>query len=214
METINDNVNVNINIDANSNADANNGVKSALRRHMRMLKSTMTAQHIEENSRIICEKLCSVVEFRERKNLFIYVNYNQEVITRNLIQQELESRRHRVFVPKTADERRMYFCHIDSIGELVPGAYGILEPRSKLCISDSEIIDADSVIILPGLAFDTEFNRIGYGGGYYDTFLEKHKGMFKIALCHDFQITDTPIQAEDTDIKADMIISEKRQYIR
>ena len=144
--------------------------KSLIRARMRSIKKTLTAEQIEENSRLVCEKLRGVPEFNQRKRLFIYISYNQEIITTNLIRQELDSSGHSIFVPKVIGDRRMRFCKINNI------------------------------------------NRIGYGGGYYDTFLEKHKRMFKIAVCHDFQIMDKAIRPEPTDVKADMIISERRIY--
>lgn len=187
--------------------------KSLIRARMRSIKKTLTAEQIEENSRLVCEKLRGVPEFNQRKRLFIYISYNQEIITTKLIRKELDSGGHSIFVPKVIGDRRMRFCKINNMDSgLERGAYGILEPVSDSFISDDEICDSDSLIILPGLAFDTEFNRIGYGGGYYDTFLEKHKRMFKIAVCHDFQIIDKAIRPEPTDVKADMIISERRIY--
>lgn len=59
---------------------------------------------------------------------------------------------------------------------------------------------------MPGLAFDRDFNRIGYGGGFYDKFLEKAQ-VYKMAVCYDCQIVEC-IDAQDTDIKPDMIVTD------
>lgn len=189
--------------------------KSQVRSRMRALKKSMTAAQIEENSRTICERLRRIPQYSEKDRLFIYVNYNQEVATIPLIKAEIALGAKEVLIPKVCGERSMHFYAIrDFDNELTPGAYGIPEPSGLNYINDDEINDENSVIILPGLAFDEEFNRIGYGGGYYDTFLQKHDKMLKIAVCHDFQIIDKCPQMEPTDIKADIIISEKRVFSR
>jgi len=70
------------------------------------------------------------------------------------------------------------------------------------------------LIIVPGVAFDLNLNRIGYGKGYYDRFLSKvSKNVPKIALAYDFQVLESISEGEN-DIKMDMIITEKRIIIR
>ena len=83
---------------------------------------------------------------------------------------------------------------------------GILEP-----IDDSIVIKKDiDLIIVPGAVFDKDFNRIGYGGGYYDRYLEDiaYKNN-KVVLAYDFQIVDK-IEKEEHDVKVDIIITDKQ----
>lgn len=189
--------------------------KSQIRLKMKTLKKSMTAEKIEENSSLIIDKLKAMPLFNDKEKIFVYVSYNQEVSTISFIKDQLALGTRKVLVPKVCGERNMRFYEISNFeNDIAPGAYGILEPVKENSVNDDEINDDASVIILPGLAFDKEFNRIGYGGGYYDTFLQKHNKMLKIALCHDFQIIDECPQMEPTDIKADIIISEKRTFSR
>ena len=101
----------------------------------------------------------------------------------------------------------MEFYPVSSMNSLSEGAFGILEPSAK-DVSASENAAGKSLMLLPGVAFDKAGNRIGYGRGYYDRYLAGCPGISKIALAFEFQITDR-IPAEHTDIKADLIITEK-----
>lgn len=88
---------------------------------------------------------------------------------------------------------------------------GILEPIDDSIVVKKEDID---LIIVPGTVFDREFNRIGYGGGYYDRYLEDiaYKNN-KVVLAYDFQIIDK-IESEEHDIKMDLIITDKEVISR
>jgi 5-formyltetrahydrofolate cyclo-ligase len=93
---------------------------------------------------------------------------------------------------------------------LVPGSFGILEPDISVC-SEADIKTAD-LIITPGLSFDLKFNRLGYGGGYYDRVLTgAGTKSRKIALAFDLQILDN-IPSCPHDCKVDMIITESNIY--
>jgi 5-formyltetrahydrofolate cyclo-ligase len=109
----------------------------------------------------------------------------------------------------------MKFIQIKSLDELAEGYYGILEPKRDEPVWDDKESDgtenitaAETLCIMPGLAFDKHFNRIGYGGGFYDKFLQKYDSIYRIALCFECQIVDE-IEAEDTDIKPNMIITDR-----
>ena len=88
---------------------------------------------------------------------------------------------------------------------------GILEPKEgKLYPVDPKIID---LCLIPGLAFDLEGHRIGFGAGYYDRFLPLLKpGTPKMALAFDFQISPKPLPHEAHDVKLDFICTEKKVY--
>lgn len=96
---------------------------------------------------------------------------------------------------------------LNSIDELKKNSMGILEP-----IDDSNYIEKENIdlIVVPGVVFDKECNRIGYGGGYYDRYLKDIKSKEnKIALAYDLQIVDK-IESEVHDIKVDYIITNTR----
>ena len=98
----------------------------------------------------------------------------------------------------------MDFFKFDRSTPLSEGSYKILEPESDIMLEP----DDRTLILIPGVAFSLDGGRIGYGGGYYDIYLEQHYLSKKIAVGYDFQIVDE-LPIEEHDIKPDFIISEK-----
>ena len=99
--------------------------------------------------------------------------------------------------------RDMKFHRITTLSELKPGKYGILEPdNTDICEPEQ------GLMIMPGLAFDKEHHRAGYGGGFYDRYLEQHPAFYKAAVAFSFQIVDH-IETESYDLKPDCIITEQ-----
>ena len=109
----------------------------------------------------------------------------------------------KVFVPKVIG-KNMIFVKIESFKELTQGYMGIREP-----VSSDEADIKEGFMCMPGMVFDNECNRIGYGGGFYDRYLSKDNEFIKAALCYDFQILEE-IPHEPHDLKPDYVISEKR----
>lgn len=106
---------------------------------------------------------------------------------------------------KDKDVKYMEFVKIKSYQDLAPGYMGIMEP-----VSDDYASLKNGLLVMPGIAFDTQKNRIGYGGGFYDRYLQQHMSDFyKTAICFDYQIVEH-IMSEEFDIKPDKIITEKR----
>ena len=101
----------------------------------------------------------------------------------------------------------MIAVKIHSLTELSVNNYGILEPIN---VDKDKIANDFDIIVMPGVAFDENGNRIGYGGGYYDKYLEKN--IFKakkVALAYEEQILER-IESDFHDIKVDFIINTKK----
>lgn len=186
--------------------------KTVIRKRMRMLKNSMTQAEVDEKSRQIIKKLLEIPEFCRCDNILSYINYNQEVVTTELLQNNIQYKN--IYVPKVFGERDMRFFRVtDWNSQITAGRYGIPEPSSEdeadyLSYNIPEGMHSNTVVIMPGLCFDLQGNRLGYGGGYYDTFLEKNPLVYKIALCYGFQIYEGTLATESTDVKVDMIITE------
>lgn len=181
--------------------------KKELRAHIKETKITLSKTTIGKDSNKIVDKLLTTSWFKECNQLFCYVSFNQEVITTPILLTALEQNK-KVAVPKIVNHE-MKFFYITSLEELKPGTLGILEP-----FSGEEAIPShtgENLCIVPGLAFDRERNRIGYGKGYYDKFFAKYidKPIRKIALAFDFQIYES-LPAEEYDKKVDRIITPTR----
>ena len=147
-------------------------------------------------SKKIFNRLIDIDEIKHAKRVMVYVNFQEEVETRDLIEY-LWNNDIEVIVPLCEPKLRdMKPSLLYSFDELAPGTFGVLEPvKQAIRIVDADTID---VIIVPGLAFDRHGGRIGYGAGYYDRFFEKVPNSTLIAIAYDEQVIDNvPMERHD-----------------
>ncbi|RKL62167.1 5-formyltetrahydrofolate cyclo-ligase [Thermoanaerobacteraceae bacterium SP2] len=186
--------------------DARN-YKKELRRIFLKTRSELAAEDIIEKSAKIMSRLFSLSEFRGAKTIMFYVDAGNEVKTRDGLTKALSEGK-RVVVPKVKKGYGLLAIEIKSLDELSPGTFGILEPAGEKGISPEEI----DLVVVPGVAFDKKGNRMGYGAGYYDSFLPKLRPeVKKVAIAFEMQVTDS-LPAEEHDVKMDMIITENTLY--
>lgn len=175
--------------------------KKAFRREIAAKKRAMTIDEIKEASARLAEKLFASDYYKNAHSIYAYLSYNQEVRTESIINRALRDGK-RVAVPKVFGDD-MKFLWIDSLLDIAPGAYNIPEP-----IADGpEADDECALILMPGLAFDPEGHRLGYGGGFYDRYLAVHHHHKLVALCYDFQMFDH-LETEAHDIPVDLVIAD------
>jgi 5-formyltetrahydrofolate cyclo-ligase len=109
--------------------------------------------------------------------------------------------------PVVTGKHNMSFIYISSMDELKEGFCGILEPEydeKKIALPTS-----DSLILVPGFAFDATLNRLGYGGGYYDKYMSENPEAYRIGIGFHSQYTQSPLPRESYDIPLDMLITDK-----
>ena len=173
--------------------------KQELRRMIREQKRAMTPAEIESRSEALGKLFRETEAYRNAKTIYGYLPYNQEVRTVAMLEQALLDGK-RVAVPKCyGDEMRFIFMEDLSLVE--KGYANIPEP-----IADGPIADDETALVLmPGLAFDKEGHRIGYGGGFYDKFLAAEPDHPTLALCYDFQMLPH-LETEEFDIPVDTVL--------
>ncbi len=187
--------------------------KKEIRQNMILQRNQLSKETVQENSNSIIENLQPYVQKAE--NIMIFMNMGNEVEVSNLITLYSDKK---FYIPKTFPERNMKI-KIYNKDELVLHKFGYYESSSDI-FYDEKILD---LIIVPAVAFDYSKNRIGFGGGYYDTFLsrillnDQNNGKNRnkplvIGVCYDFQLIDY-IPSEVHDIKMDCIITEKNIVI-
>lgn len=179
--------------------------KQEARRVMKQRRDELTVEERSRREQSARERFLGWLEEQETDWVYPFVSCRTEMDTRGLIRVLLEQARRpwRVAVPRVTGDQ-MEFVEIKQMEELQPGAMGILEPVT------GNIVKADQgIMLLPGLAFDVEGNRVGYGAGYYDRYLEQHDSCFltKVGYAFAFQIVDR-IEAEVYDRKVDMVITD------
>ena len=173
--------------------------KSALRKQIREKKRAMTEAEIRDASARLGELFAASEAYRQAKSIYGYLPYNQEVRTVPMLEQALRDGK-RVAVPKCyGDEMR--FIWMEDLSRVEKGYAGIPEPVEDGPVADDET----ALVLMPGLAFDPEGHRIGYGGGFYDRFLEKEPEHPTLALCYAFQMLPK-LETEEFDIPVDCVL--------
>ena len=178
--------------------------KKAIRKQIFAKRKQCTDEQIESWSRLLTSRLVQLPEFLQADRLLVYADYNHEVMTGFLIREAWKAGKE-VAVPKVVG-KDMVFYRLTDFSQLKPGYFGISEP------DEGEIVDwENALMIMPGVAFDRENHRVGYGGGFYDRFLEKHPHLKRIAVAFDFQILDQ-VPTEPTDICPQIIVTETNTF--
>ena len=172
--------------------------KKELRAQVRAKKRAMTEEQIVNKSRALAEQFFRSEAYRNAKSIYGYLPYNQEVRTVPMLEQARKDGK-RVAVPKCYDAE-MRFIWLDDLTQVAPGYANIPEPIADDPIAD----DKTALVLMPGLAFDPQGHRIGYGGGFYDKFLEQEMHP-TLALCYDFQMLEH-LETEEHDIPVDTVL--------
>ena len=175
-------------------------LKRELRTLMRQKKGQFTQQQLCELSLPIVNRIMPMLA--DASVVVAYYSLPDEVDTHNMINQ-LVAEGKTVYLPKVISGEDMVLCRYTGAESLREGAFGIMEPVGPE-ISADEAVD---VVLVPGMAFDAEGNRLGRGKGYYDRFLKSLNNPRPrlIGVCFDFQKVDV-VPTEPTDVKVDVVV--------
>lgn len=184
-------------------------MKKEFRKKVINLRKEKDKDFIKHNSDIITDKLLNLDCIKNAKNIMLYLDFNNEVSTDNLIKKLLNLGKI-VSSPITLkEERKLIPSQITDLKNGIQyGAYNIREPKPE-CSPAINIKDLD-VVIVPAVAYDKNCYRLGYGGGFYDRFLENlRKDAVTIGIAFDLQIFDE-VPKEAHDAQLDYIVTESR----
>jgi len=173
--------------------------KKELRRSIRERKRAMTEEEILSRSEKLAELFCASEAYKNAKTIYGYLPYNQEVRTVSMLEQALRDGK-RVAVPKCYGDE-MKFIFMDDLTKVEKGYANIPEPIADGPIAD----DTTALVLMPGLAFDPQGHRCGYGGGFYDKFLAAEPEHPTLALCYEFQMLPH-LETEEHDIPVDYVL--------
>lgn len=173
--------------------------KKELRSQIRARKRAMTKEEIVSRSEALGRLFAQSEAYRNAKTIYGYLPYNQEVRTVPMLEQALKDGK-RVAVPKCYGEE-MKFIYLADLTQVAPGYANIPEPIADEPVAD----DPTALVLMPGLAFDPQGHRIGYGGGFYDKFLSAEPNHPTLALCYEFQMLPH-LETEDHDIPVDTVL--------
>ncbi|MEM0364174.1 MAG: 5-formyltetrahydrofolate cyclo-ligase [Candidatus Nitrosocaldus sp.] len=176
--------------------------KQELRRYMMSLRDSLSREEMIRASSIIQEKVLNTDEFNSSSIVGLYSPIGSEVDTSTLARYAIENGKVLAY-PRIEDRYTMVFTMVlDPAIDLTIGRYGILEPLP------SKVVKPDLVIV-PGLVWDEDGYRIGYGKGYYDRYLSMNRDAVRIGLAYDFQVLSS-IPHSRMDVRVNMIVTERR----
>lgn len=159
-------------------------MKSELRKQVLQEMKAIPRKQKQAIDQALTEGLLQHPFYQEANTIATYLSFPHEFQTQELIEQALKDGK-KVLIPKTYPKGRMDFMVYDP-QQLVKTSFGLLEPQGDLEVVDASQID---LIHVPGLAFTTEGYRIGYGGGYYDRYLEHFSG-HTLSTVYHYQVQD------------------------
>ena len=177
--------------------------KDEIRKQILEKRSSLSHEEVDKKSELIIKNLTPYL--KNAQNIMIFTDMKNEVRITKLIELYPEKN---FFISKIVNSKnREMKINKYNENELVLHKFGYYESSSD-DFYDEKILD---IVVVPALAFDSSKNRIGFGGGYYDTFLNKVRGKNKntlfIGVCYDFQmIEEVPIEGHD--ITLDLVINE------
>ena len=177
----------------------------------RELRAKMKALRAAANDRAgrdgrIFQNLFSLPRFCRAESFFVYHSVGTEAETLRIIR-ELSARGKRVYLPRVEGRGMVAVRYCGQA--LAEGRFKTPEPTGE-AVSEGETIE---VCVLPLLAADERFRRLGYGGGFYDRYLSSRADMLKIGICYDFQLL-AEVPAEAHDVALDAIVTDCRILVR
>lgn len=183
--------------------------KPLLRQEYSEKRDALSESYVKENSRQIAKNLFAIKEFEDSRNILFYLSLEKEVQTGEMIEGSLKLGKH-VYVP-IVDQK----AHDMKVSELPgleiefeTGAYGIREPGRR----HQQLVSPDRIdfVVAPGLVFDLQGGRIGFGGGYYDRFLKNlPPSAVTAGVAFAFQVLES-VPLNENDIRVQKIITEKK----
>ena len=177
-------------------------MKAELRKKILQEMKALSQEQKQVIDQALTERLLQHPFYQEAKVIATYLSFPHEFQTQGLIEQALKDGK-KVLIPKTYPKGRMDFVVYD-LQQLVKTSFGLLEPQGNLEVVAASQID---LIHVPGLAFTTKGYRIGYGGGYYDRYLEQFTG-HTLSTVYPCQIQD--FISENHDIPVQEVLIDER----
>jgi len=184
--------------------------KRIIRKELLKKRNTLTEEQRQKYSKLIQKKLFLLPEYIHSEIILTYISYQSEVSTLEIVNHALKKGK-KVFCPKVLEPGIMEIYEITSLKDVTYGYKNIPEPKIST-IFHPKTETSNVIMLMPIVGFDTQKNRLGYGGGFYDRYVQKHPILCKIALGFECQKYEYDIPCEETDIKPDCILTETNYF--
>lgn len=173
--------------------------KKKLRSSLQAQRNAIPKEEKISYDQAINQALLNLIESKNYQKVHAYLPMGSEVNIRPLLEKLLKNKI-KVYTPKTLKNRKLEHLELHCFEDLETGLWGTQHPKNSTIYKGTF-----DLIIVPGLGFDLNNNRLGYGGGYYDNFMAKHRQAYKVAVAYPFQIMDN-IPTEEHDEKIDKVL--------
>lgn len=187
--------------------DLNAKRKQELRHEMQEQRATLSAEQVEEHSRLIAAKLNALHPIINARRIMGFASIRNEVNLGSFLEDQAAQGK-TVLLPRVDKKNNLDAAEFEGWNLCRSGGFGIMEPTGPAC-SLKEI----DVVLVPGLVFDAHGYRLGYGKGYYDRFIKLlPSNTFVCGICYEFQVVDD-IMPHDKDIPVHWIVTEKSELV-
>ena len=180
--------------------------KQEIRKKYKSLRNEMSSQEVKEKSNQICQNFISSNLFQQAERIMAYAPLGNEVDIRPVIEEGWRQQKRIVF-PKVFGDTMRYF-EISSFSQLKEGTFHVMEP-----VETNPVDWEEALVFVPGVAFDRQGNRMGYGKGYYDRFFEEKTDCVKVGVAYELQVANH-LPTEENDLPMEYLVTEKGVWKR
>ena len=182
--------------------------KADIRTKYKTLRNAMPENIVREESQRICQNISTWEIFQKAQNCFFYYPLGKEA---SLLPLFKESIRKRAAFPRAGGEE-MDFCEVNSTDDFQEGYFHVMEPKDEIPAMDlAELEQEKTIVFTPGLVFDINGGRSGYGKGFYDRFFQKYKKVIRVGIALSCQLADQ-VPMEAYDIPMDYLVTPEKIY--
>jgi 5-formyltetrahydrofolate cyclo-ligase len=185
-------------------------IKNMIRAEALQKRKALSKTEVYRRSKLIQNRVIDSFEFKSAKTIGAYLATGSEVRTEDIINNALQNQKV-LSLPKTHADCIVFHRVLEEDfdkNRFIRGRFGIIEPTGS-----SDVVDDIDILIVPGLAFDSNGYRLGYGKGYYDRFIQKNRHCFTIGLAFQFQLFDNDLPHSSYDQKVSAVVTEKKMLV-
>lgn len=180
--------------------------KQEIRKKYKSLRNEMSSQEVKEKSNQICQNFISSNLFQQAERIMAYAPLGNEVDIRPVMEEGWRQEK-RIAFPKVFGDTMRYF-EVSSFSQLKEGTFHVMEP-----VETNPVDWKNALVLVPGVAFDRQGNRMGYGKGYYDRFFEGKTDCVKVGVAYELQVADQ-LPTEENDLPVEYLVTEKGVWKR
>lgn len=196
--------------------------KASVRTKYKALRNALPEDIVTEESKKICQNISTWEIFQKAENCFFYYPLGKEASLLPLFMESMECKKDFLREEGSSLQKRagfprvrgaeMDFCEIHSIEDFKEGYFHVMEPKAEIPAMElTELEQEKTIVFTPGLVFDMNGGRSGYGKGFYDRFFQRYKEVIRVGIALSCQIAEQ-VPMEAYDIPMDYLVTPENIY--